>query len=259
MNATISDTFWRIAYSLGLATECVTTKIKGESFCICCQDIHSHVMTLIGGFRKQWSVVAAELACSKSSTVYSRVLETMSLDRDRRARYYLIDGQLLFNGRYHSSLRALPAPDRPRANRSLYAHKRVVKPSCAGEYMDLLVTVNERSTSLELTCAARFSGNTVRLQLSHVLVASYGLDASEPCAHSSTEPLSPDKTKHIMTTSVAAPRAQGRKIAIVQTAGNETAQLLACELGVRVILQKESCLDCAYDEAVEKHKMIIVV
>ncbi|GES65487.1 hypothetical protein ATEIFO6365_0010041000 [Aspergillus terreus] len=247
-------------FSLGLATKFVTSKIRpGAYFYFSCQDIHNSVMKSIGGSQ---GVVAAELACSKSSTIYSRVLETMSLDRDHGATYYLIDGQLLFNGRYHCSLRALPAPDRPRANRSLYAHNGVVRPSCAGEHMDLLLTVHERSSYLEITCVAHFSGNTVRLQLSRVIVASYGLDESKPCAHCATEQLSPDKAKNIVTTSVAAPRAQGSKIAIVQTAGNRTAQLLGCELGVRAILQKESCLDCAYDEALEEgvktYKMIIV-
>jgi hypothetical protein len=262
MNAAISDTFrtTRYRFSLGLATQFVTSKFRpGAYFYFSCQDIHNSVMKSIGGSQ---GVVAAELACSKSSTIYSRVLETMSLDRDHGATYYLIDGQLLFNGRYHCSLRALPAPDRPRANRSLYAHNGVVRPSCAGEHMDLLLTVHERSSYLELTCVAHFSGNTVRLQLSRVIVASYGLDESKPCAHCPTERLSPDKAKNIVTTSVAAPRAQGTKIAIVQTAGNRTAQLLGCELGVRAILQKESCLDCAYDEVVDekvkKYKVIIV-
>ncbi|KAH8433798.1 uncharacterized protein LDX57_011432 [Aspergillus melleus] len=253
-NAVTSDTFGRAAYSLGMATRFVTKKLKRETFFTTFREIHQDVLRLAGRYLGR----SEELACSESSTVYSSVLETMSLDRDRGATYYLVDGQLLFNGHYHSKLCAFSAPDRPRANESIYAHNGVVKPSRAGEHMDLLFTVHERSSHLELTCTARFSGSTVRLQLSRLILASYDLEESEPCAHSPTRQLSLDKAKNIMTTSVAAPRAQKDKIAIVQTARNETAQLLSCELGVQTILQKQSCLDCAYDQAIGKYEMIIV-
>ena len=71
-----------------------------------------------------------------------------------------------------------------------------------------------------------------------------------------------------VTTSVKAPRASFTdKTAIVQTAGNPTAQLLACDLECGAILQRYSCLNCAYDEIArgmneadkESINMIIVV
>jgi hypothetical protein len=257
INATTWGKGWEW-YGTGLATQFLTSKYSQEAFDGSCQKIHHEIMNYAGYTSPTKDQVGDKLASSDSSTLYSGVLRTMSITRDRGVLYYLVDGQLQLNGRYHSSLHTLPVPERPKATQSLYTHKGVVKPSSFGEHLDLLLTVHERSTFLELTCAVRFSGNTVRLQLARVLVASYGLEESEPCEHSPTEELSADRVKNIVTTSVAAPRAQGKKIAIVQTAGNATAQLLSCELTVPTIIQRRSCLNCTYDEADGKFEMIIV-
>ncbi|CEL02065.1 hypothetical protein ASPCAL01640 [Aspergillus calidoustus] len=257
INATVWGNGWKW-YGTRLATQFLTYKYSQDTFDASCQKIHSEIMSLAGYISETKDRVIGQLACSDSSTIYSGVLRTMSITPDRGVLYYLVDGRLQLNGRYHSSLRTLPVPERPKATRSLYMHKGVVKPSSFGEHLDLLLTVHERSAFLELTCAVRFSGNTVRLQLARVLIASYGLEESEPCEHSPTEELSADRMENIMTTSVAAPRAQEKKIAIVQTAGNATAQLLSCELAVPTIIQRRSCLNCTYDEADGKFKMIIV-
>jgi hypothetical protein len=257
INATVWGNWWKW-YGTGLATEFLTCKYSQDHFDVSCQKIHNEVMALVSYVSEGRDRVIPELASSDSSTLYSGVLRTMSIAPDRGVLYYLVDGRLQLNGRYHPSLRTLPVPERPKATRSLYTHKGVVKPSSFGEHIDLLLTVHERSNFLELTCAVRFSGNTVRLQLTRALVASYGLEESEPCEHSPTEELSADRMENIMTTSVAAPRAQEKKIAIVQTAGNATAQLLSCELAVPTIIQRRSCLNCTYDEADGKFEMIIV-
>ncbi|KAL4865278.1 hypothetical protein BDV12DRAFT_200317 [Aspergillus spectabilis] len=182
----------------------------------------------------------------------------MALDQENRVRYELLDEKLQLNGRYHRVLRNVSVKARPKAKRSLYARKDLIKPSSLGEYSDLSLTVYERSDGLELRCVASCSGSDVPHSLARAIVSSYGLSESEQCAPSRKNPLTSNRQKDVMATSVAASRANGNKIAVVQTKGNPTAQLLSCERGVSAMILGDSCLNCAPDEAKDKFKMIIV-
>lgn len=258
-DATIRD--HKAIRGFGLATLFLDGTFERKHHFIDCQDLHNRIMESIF-FQSALTYghpSSPDLVCSDSSTLYPILLRDMSLRRQSRVTYELLDGKLQLNGRYHTVLRNAVVAKREEATQSLYAHEGIIKPSCSGEISELLLTVRERSEVLELRCEARCSGMNISLNLAQAIVASYCLIESEQCEHCRTEPLSSDRASNVMTTSVATPRAQGTKIAVVQTAGNEYAQLLSCELGVPALIQRYSCLNCAYDQAMKgKFTMIIV-
>lgn len=127
-----------------------------------------------------------------------------------------------------------------------------------GEHSDIMITIRECIDFLEIRTTARVGGSNVHLDLGSIIIASWGLEESQPCEHPLTTPLDPDDLKEVMTTSVASPSASGKKIAIAQVQGNPIAQLLCCNPGTRSLIQTDCCLRCTLEQAKGHFGMTIV-
>lgn len=216
-----------------------------------CEVIHSYIMTTCT------RAIGDVAGSSNSSTVYMAALQTLQLPNKMNAPFILMEGQLVFNGRYHESLR--PARSgRPDARENIHQGRQII-PSSIGEHSSLEMTILEGVHCLELTLTICIGGEIVHLDVEKIILASWEVREAEPCDHPADMPLEPRYEDGVLTTSVASPYSTSDKIAIVQVSRNLVAQLLACDRQQYPLLQTNCCLNCAYEEAVKgKHRMIIV-
>jgi hypothetical protein len=251
-NATIIHPKLNIGW--GSIADFITNELKEKSPSFGgCGDLRTMVMSMMSSGRGE--IVAAS---SNSSTLYPTALRTLALPREMNGQYSLVEGRLINNGQYHNSLRHNVVKARPLAKKPLLSHKPSIAPSCGGEHSDLLITVRECFDFLEMKTMVRVGGSTVHLNLGTTIIASWGLEETRPCEHSSLTPLDPDDCKYVITTSVASPSASKKKIAIAQVQGNSIAQLLCCTAGTRSLIQTDCCLHCALEQAEGRFGMIIV-
>lgn len=224
---------------------------QGKNIRNSCENIHNGVMRLFGS-------VGSIASSSNSSTVYMAALQDLQLPNTMNGLFDLVEGQLIFNGRYHTEIIAVPSSARPPAKEHTDKGTRPIIPSTIGEHTNIMVTLLEGIKVLELTATIHIGGGIVHLDLVESIVASWGLDETEPCVHLMKTPLESQYENTVLTTSVASPCAIMGKIAIVQVSQNPVAQLLSCVRGTHALLQKECCLNCAYKQAKGKYGMIIV-
>jgi hypothetical protein len=197
------------------------------------------------------------LALSDSSTLYPSLLREPVLDLEGGIRFELVEGQVQHRGRSYLSISSGISASKTRpALESLYTSESGgVKPTSCGVHSYLEFSLQPigsdfKGSELQLRTTARFSGKIVQINLGCAILGAYGVRQAQPCEHPRDSPLSSDLAECVITTSFAAPVAKDKRMSIVQTAGNPTAQLLACQAGVNAILQKWSCLNCAYREAI---------
>ncbi|OBT38952.1 hypothetical protein VE00_10888 [Pseudogymnoascus sp. WSF 3629] len=174
-------------------------------------------------------------ASSNSSTVYMAALQTPLLPNTMNAQFILMEGQLIFNGRYHTLLTASES-ERPEAQKNIHQGTQPIIPSSAREHSSLDMTIREGIRSLELTLTTVIGGGIVHLNLRDIIPASWELHEAEPCEHSAKTPLEPRYEDAVFTTSVASPLAIRGKISIVQVSRNPVAQLLSCVKNTRLLL-----------------------
>ncbi|KFY35311.1 hypothetical protein V494_06028 [Pseudogymnoascus sp. VKM F-4513 (FW-928)] len=194
---------------------------------------------------------------SNSSTVYMAALQTLQLPNAMNGLFILLDGQIIFNGRYHKELRITVSEMRPEGE--IHQRSHPIIPSAVGEHSSFMMTILESILFLELTSTIHVRGEIVHLNMFDVILASWAVAEAKPCNHSTKTPLEARHEDHVLMTSVASPLAVEGKISIVQVSRNPAAQLLSCVRATPALLQKNCCLNCAYEEAVEdKYRMIIV-
>lgn len=197
-------------------------------------------------------------ASSDSSTVYMTALQTPQLPNAMNSLFILTEGQLIFNGRYHTMLLATGS-ERPEAEKDIHQVTQPIIPSSIGEHSSLDMTLLEGVHELQLTTTILIGGGILHLNLERIILGSWEVHVAEPCEHPANTPLEQRYEEAVLTTSVASPSAIEGKIAIVQVSRNAVAQLFSCVENTRTLLQKNCCLNCAYEEAVKgKYKMIIV-
>ena len=210
-----------------------------------CEEFYRRVMEL---FSSQYGQ-DRPLACSSgASVIFPAALRHQTLDPERCGIFELVEGRLVLNGTYHVNLLGQEGGQRPRAKKNIESRKGVISPNSFGEHSNLAITVRDCDGYLELRCTAAISGSMLKLDLHKILMASYGVQKTEPCDHASDVPLHEALLNKVRTTSIASPVASGsRIIAIVQTYRNPTAQLLGCETGCRTYLLRDCCLNCAVE------------
>lgn len=220
-----------------------------------CEIIHGCIMNLCHS-RSTGDLAAS----SNSSTIYMAALQTPQLPNKMNAQFILMEGQLIFNGRYHTSLMAAKSQMRPGADNNLHHQgMQLIIPTSIGEHSNLDMTIRESVYTLELTTTISIGGSIVHPNLTHIIRSSWEVHEAEPCDHPVNTPLESRYEDAVFTTSVASPAAIKGKIAIVQVSRNPVAQLLSCVPHVQSLLQTNCCLNCAYEEAVQgKYGMIIV-
>ncbi|ERF74438.1 hypothetical protein EPUS_06616 [Endocarpon pusillum Z07020] len=216
------------------------------------QRIHHYLMELVQGRD-------IELAHSnRSSTICPASLLQLKRGLDEGVRYELKDGRMLVDGRYYRSLLSTSVEVRPRASKSLYQRKGHITPTSLGEHSNLVFTIREFSSGLELRTTAICNGQSLHLNLLDIIISSLVVQIAAPCEHGPGCLLDEEYSKDVFTTSIAGPLADGKKIAITQTRDNPVAQLLACEAGIP-LLQRDCCLNCAFKQAKEHNYSQIIV
>ncbi|KAL8789468.1 MAG: hypothetical protein Q9195_006793 [Heterodermia aff. obscurata] len=178
-----------------------------------------------------------------SCTMYPAVLETLSIPTSRSVIFKLVDGQIVFTGRYYNSLTVDSVPLRAQAKEPLTAGD--IRPSHIGvEPKDPLVSIREDFRGLTLLCSIQYAGNIVKLDLHRVIVGYMAMRWAAPCSHPADDCLDTSKYKAIAT-SVASPAAENA-IGVAMTRWNPVAQFLCCDSGEHhAVLQRDCCLNCA--------------
>ena len=224
------------------------------------EDFHSRLGSL-------FSNLSDGIASSSGvNTIFPEALRDIRMHEGQLIRYELVEGQLMFNGRYYDSLRGQKTTKRTGAEKNLSAPTSEITPTNLGEHSSLEIAVRECFGYLELRATVRVLGLDIPLNLESIIIASYDMRETKPCKHSMDKPLQPGSESRVMTTSVASPFAANKEmVAIAQTWGNSIARLLCCEPGMQAMLLKECCLNCAMDQIlqiqpslIERQKIIIV-
>jgi len=206
--------------------------------------LYGRILVLFGG-------ADSNLAqCSRSTTIFASVLRSLQIPTSLLRTFELVDGQLVYNGRYYTSLsQDSDNVNRNVAQKSILSMPKLVEPSNIGQHSHLSITVFETISGLTLKATAQCAGQILSFPLSSIVNALFELQATARCTHPSSKPLKKTLNRWVLITSVAAPRPEGRRIGIVMTKSNPTAQLLSCGVGVRGLLLRDCCLDCAFQQA----------
>ena len=179
---------------------------------------------------------------SNSCTIYPTILKTFSVPSHQAVMFTLVEGNVVFEGRYHRRLDARPVRARPKTRkplrkddiRSSHNEMHVGNPS---------LTIREAFDCLEVLCSFKSSGFDTKVDLKSVILGYCGMRWTDTCHHPMTDLMNLDKDG-FLATSVASPAAEGRS-GVVMTRWNPIAQFLCCELGNQAIFVKNCCINCA--------------
>ncbi|KAL8723245.1 MAG: hypothetical protein Q9225_000435 [Loekoesia sp. 1 TL-2023] len=184
------------------------------------------------------------MTSSGSCTVYPSVIRDLQLPPQQLVTFSLIEGQIVFENRYHKQLQAARARYRPRAKRGL-SKVSSFTPSHIGVHPgNPLLTIREGFDVLELQCSVQYAGAETKIDLSDVIRGYIGLQWTSSCSHRVDEPMDISKYRPLAT-SVASPAAVTGRLGVAMTRWNPVAQFLCCSWGYQAILQKDCCLNCA--------------
>lgn len=194
---------------------------------------------------------------SDSGTIYPAILSTLSVPVSQGVIFNLVEGQLVYEGRYHRNLRAKAARPRSRATRSLQTNN--FTPSHIGVHVGSpLVSIREGFESLEVACHFQYGGSDVEVNLKSVILGYIGMRWSTECPHQVTDHLRLPSVHKAYATSVASPSGDGA-IGVAMTRWNPTAQLLCCEFGYQAVLQRFCCLNCALQGLAPRPSLVLIV
>ena len=198
------------------------------------------VVQLVDGSR--WDRDNRIIISSESCTLYPTVLKNMKLPSCQLVTFTIVEGQIVYEHRYHRYLCATEARVCPKAR---YALMDLLIPSHIGVHLGSpLLTIREDFDSLELQISIGYARNEIKLNLRQVILGYIGMRWTSICAYLVIKPMDSTKTAPLAT-SVASPAAATRRLGVAITRWDPVAQFLCYEDRYQAILQKECCLDCA--------------
>ena len=233
----------------------ITSAIRGDSQgTLPANDILLNVFRLFD--TRTWDHKNVLITSSEACTVYPTILKDLKLPSRQFVTFTVVEGQIVYEHRYHRYLCAAEAPARPRARKPSLMD--VITPSHIGAHSGCpLLTIRECFDFLELKASIQYARNEVRLNLRQVILGYIGMRWTSMCTHPVTKPM--NKSLYApLATSVASPAA-ARRLGVAMARWNSVAQFLCCEDGYQAILQKECCLDCAAEMLDLKANGVIVV
>lgn len=205
--------------------------------------LHERIMLCFGERTGKRSLAQS----NDASTMVPESIMRLEMDRPPMVRYFLYEGLLLFKD--HHYRRLLPqecCEKRPSATQSIRTFRSKIEPTSYGEHSAVRFTVKEISERvLQLRSTLLVRGRSIQINLLEIMQAAMEVADAGRCDHRHSAELESELHERVCTTTVAEPRARKQQIAIVQTKGNPTAQLLACEQYMRSVLQTNCCLNCA--------------
>ena len=222
----------------GMGRRFITNALEGQ-MTLKVDEILEHILRLVGSRGGRKGCVAMS---SNSCTIYPTILKNLSVPSHQAVTFTLVEGNFVFEGRYHRRLDARPVRARPKTKKPL--RMDTFRPSHNEMQIGSpLLTVREAFDCLEVLCSFKSSGYDTKVNLEAVILGYVGMRWTDTCHHPMTDHVDLDKDR-FMATSVASPAAEGR-FGVVMTRWNPVAQFLCCELGYQAILVKDCCLDCA--------------
>lgn len=261
---TLSNALWCFFINTGpnaviypdaeVSVRCITNGVTGKEADISAEQLMIHVMTLVG--RRPWEQKGLLALSSDSCTIYPTILQTLSVPSHQFVTFTLVEGQLVYERRYHRYLRAKPARARPKATTAL--HKDTITPSHIGVHVGSpSLTIREGFDFLEIICTFRFAGNDIKVNLEAVIWGYIGMRWADMCSHPVTDCMDLSKYASIPT-SVASPSAV-RRLGVAMTRWSPVAQFLCCENGYQAVLQRNCCLNCALEGLTATAHVVLIV
>ena len=219
----------------------ITRAVSGQRNALNTDYIVNHVLPLINGLNPP--IASREIARSSDScTIYPTVLKNLSVPSHQSVTFTLVEGILVFEGRYHDGLVAESAEPRPKLTGVLEADG--IRPFLEGMHIGSpTITIRETFHYLEICCSFKSSGHDTKLDLRDVFLGYIGMRWTNPCHHPITDPMDLDKGR-FQITSLASPAAEER-LGVVMARWNPMAQFFCCERSYQTILVKDCCLSCA--------------
>jgi hypothetical protein len=252
------------------ATESITKLVDGQDNWkrLSYQTIWNMVCGLQGGLPGDLPkdvVIDAIGVSSGPCALYPTVLQTLQVPSEWYLGFRLFDGRFIYDNEYFSVLKSCKTNRR----RSTVRQNSVtnlpdIKPSNNGAHQEIYPTCQKRIGFLEVQMAVRIGEIVISLDMKECLLGFYELGRTDQCQHDANETML-DRKYHpyAVETCVERPYPADsnyiRKIAVAQTKGDPTAQLLCCQQGYKAILMKDCCLNCAFEQSLnQKFKLIIV-
>lgn len=174
----------------------------------------------------------------------------------------LLSGPIVYNGRYYTQLSSTVASDFTEDSTYIRSPGGRLLPTSEGVHSELFMAIVEKADGLLLYPTVTVHGQRSDICLADCLTRLIALNKTVPCEHDRRTPLRMEYSRAAIAASVRCPPVESLddKIAVAQTAGNSTAQILSLYKGhpypsvrgmkVRPsLLCYHSCLNCAFEQA----------
>ena len=201
---------------------------------------------------------------SASCTIYPTILKTLSVPSYQSVTYTVVEGILLFEGRYYRRLYAdkqygpRPKTSRPETGRSVL-QEDYTRPSFNEIHISSpSLTIRENFDHLEVLCSFKHSGSDVKVDLEKVPEGYMGMRWTDTCHHPTTYDICLDNTKFNITSITSSAAAEGL-YGVVVARWNPVAQFLCCEHGHQATLVKDCCLHCAAEGITARDPVVFIL
>lgn len=183
----------------------------------------------------------------------------------------LLDGPIIYDGRYYTQLSSGVSSDVRATSAYMRTPAGPLSPTAEGVHSDLSMSIMEKTDRLLLYPTVTVHGQKSDICLADCLTRLLALNKTAPCEHDRRTPLKLEYSRAAVATSVRCPDPKDLegKIAVAQTAGSPTAQILSLfkgtwdsARGMEVhpsLLCYHSCLNCAFETARERNIGKIIV
>ena len=234
----------------------ITRAVTGKWQTLKIEYIADRVVNLVNALLDTNRLTRGLAWSSNSCTIYPTVLNTLSVPSHQSVTFTLIEGILVFDGRYYDRLMAKRVELRPWTGNVLEADD--IGPSLDGMHIGSpTVTIREAFNFLEVLCSLKSSGHYTKLDLARVCLGYMSMRWTDPCHHPMIDPRDLDKDRFKIT-SVASPAATGR-FGVVMARWNPMAQFLCCDCDYQAILVKDCCLNCAAEGIDTTDRVVFIV
>jgi hypothetical protein len=185
-----------------------------------------------------------------STFIFPTTVEQPRINRLWSVEYRMMDGGLYYGVNRMDAIVSAEAKNRQRAKVPIFPQSNAITLSPAGRHSNLIRTVTYNpSGDLVLRTVVEESNKKIELDCRDLQIGLLGMSFATPCPHSVRLPLEKSLHSLVRTTSISAPVAWGRKIAIVMTQSDHEAQFLSLTGRARALYQGDCCLNCAVQEA----------
>ena len=236
----------------GMSRSIITSAITGERT-LMVDKFLDNVMGLVDWRPEREGCIAMS---SNSCTIYPTILKTLSVPSRQTITFTLVEGNFVFEGRYHRRLDAKQVRARPKTKKSLQRHN-IGSSHDEIQIGSPLLTVREAFDCLEVLCSFKSSGYDTKVNLEAVILGYIGMSWTDTCHHSIADQMNLEKDGFVAT-SVASPAAEGR-FGVVKTRWNPIAQFLCCDRDYQAILVKNCCINCAAEGLDTEARVVFIV